>query len=291
MTNRQATKGAGVFGWPVHHSLSPCLHGHWIGEHSLNAAYVPFAVSPDALPRALSALADLGISGVNLTIPHKETALLSIKTIDAAARAIGAINTVIVQPDGALLGRNTDAYGFAESLRGGGIPDARGETGIAVVLGAGGAARAVLFALMSMGYREIRVLNRTIDRAQIMCRDFAHLNTQAGFSVRAWGTWLDALAGADLLVNTTALGMTGQPELDINLASLPATAAVVDIVYRPLKTMLLKQAEARGHRIVDGLGMLMHQAVPAFEAWFGVRPAVTPALRQVLLSAMAPREL
>lgn len=272
---------AGVMGWPIGHSLSPKLHGHWIQEYGLDAHYVPLGVQPEHLAQALRALPALGFRGVNLTIPHKEAALQTVREIDAAAALIGAINTVVVQ-DGKLTGRNTDATGYAESLRETGIKKIDGH---AIVLGAGGAARAVIFALYGMGVRRIVLANRTRERAEAAKHDARGL---AGLEIAVadWGKALDHGKGAGLLVNTTALGMAGQQPLDIDLTKLDPAAAVSDIVYRPLRTALLTAAAARGHRTVDGLGMLLHQAAPAFEAWFGVRPTVSPALRRKLETAV-----
>jgi shikimate dehydrogenase len=272
---------AGVMGWPVGHSLSPKLHGHWIAEHGLDAHYVPLAVEPQNLAQALLALPALGFRGVNLTIPHKEMALQTVREIDPAAALIGAINTVVID-EGKLTGRNTDAIGYAESLREAGVSQIDGH---AIVLGAGGAARAVVFALHSMGVHRIVIANRTRDRAEALKRDAAKLN---GLEIDAveWDEAMKHGQGAGLLVNTTALGMLGKDTLEIDLAKLSQNAIVSDIVYRPLRTPLLAQAAARGHRTVEGLGMLLHQAVPAFEAWFGIRPSVTPKLRQKLEAAV-----
>lgn len=275
---------AGVMGWPIAHSLSPLLHQHWIGEHELNAHYVPLAVEPENLALALRALPALGFRGVNLTIPHKEAALYTVREIDTAAALIGAINTVVVE-NGRLSGRNTDAFGYAESLREAGVLNISGH---AIVLGAGGAARSIIFALFGMGVRRIVVANRTRDRAEVLKRDFANLSGLE-VSVVEWDMALVQAKGAGLLVNTTALGMVGQASLELDLSGLNENAIVSDIVYRPLRTPLLVDAAARGHRVVEGLGMLLHQAVPAFEAWFGVRPRVTPDLRRKLETALGER--
>jgi shikimate dehydrogenase len=275
---------AGVMGWPVAHSLSPLLHGHWIAEHGLNAHYVPLAVEPQNLAQALTALSALGFRGVNLTIPHKEAALATVCQIDAAAALIGAINTVIIE-DGRLTGRNTDAIGYANSLREAGVERIAGH---ALVLGAGGAARAVVYALYQLGVRRIVIGNRTRDRAEAFKKDAAKLEGLE-ITVADWASVMDHGKGAGILVNTTALGMTGQGALDVELSKLNPAAVVSDIVYRPLRTPLLIAAEARGHLIVEGLGMLLHQAAPAFEAWFGVLPSVTPELRRKLETALGAR--
>lgn len=274
------TKVAGVMGWPVGHSLSPRLHGFWLAEHGIDGVFVPLPVRPEHFADALRALPKLGFVGASVTLPHKEAALKLADEADAQARRIGAVNTLIVRPDGGVLGRNTDAFGFMASLREG-APGWRADAGAAVVLGAGGAARAVVAALSEAGVREIRVVNRTIERARELARAMDSVVV-----ARPWAERAEALAGAALVVNTTSLGMRGQPPLDLDLAPLPATATVADIVYAPLETPLLKAARARGLAGVDGLGMLLHQGRPAFAAWFGVEPTVTPALRAAVLQGL-----
>ena len=271
---------AGVMGWPISHSRSPVIHGHWISQWGLRGSYVPLAVNPVALPQALSGLAALGFAGCNLTLPHKVDALACVHEMDAVARKIGAVNTVIVNPDGSLRGTNTDAFGYIQSLHEA-QPSWQAAQGAAVVLGAGGAARAVVWALADAGVKDIRLINRSPDKAHALAAAF-------GSPVRAcpWEQRADALADAGLLVNTTTQGMQGQPALDIDLAALPLHAVVSDIVYTPLKTDLLMRAEQRGHPIVNGLGMLLHQARPGFAAWFGVMPEVTPALWQAVLATL-----
>ncbi len=259
-------------GWPISHSRSPLIHSHWIAEHGLRGAYVPLAVNPVHLPQALAGLKVLGFAGCNLTLPHKIEALPWLDETDTVAKRIGAVNTLTVRADGSLHGTNTDAFGFIQSLH-----EAhttwRADTGPAVVLGAGGAARAVVWALADAGAKDIRLLNRSADKAQAMADEF-------GPCVKAleWSERHAALDGAALLVNTTTQGMQGQPTLDLQIDALPAQALVSDIVYTPLQTDLLVRAAARGHPTVNGLGMLLHQARPAFASWFGVMPEVTPAL-------------
>lgn len=272
---------AGVMGWPIGHSLSPRLHGHWIVEYGLDAHYLPLAVEPVNLAQALQALPAMGFRGVNLTIPHKETALRTVRNIDPAAELIGAINTVVVE-DERLTGRNTDAHGYLESLR---EADLSRIEGHAIVLGAGGAARAIVFALNGLGVRRIVIANRSRDRAEALKRDASRLQGLE-IVVADWRNAMDHAKGAGLLVNTTALGMMGQAPLDIDISELESHCAVSDIVYRPLRTPLLTAAALRGHRTVEGLGMLLHQAAPAFEAWFGVRPKVTAELRRKLETAI-----
>ena len=273
-----AARLAGVMGWPVAHSLSPRLHGYWLRHHGIDGAYLPLAVKPERLGPALRALADLGFAGCNLTVPHKEAALLVLDEIEPEARRIGAVNTVRVRADGTLHGWNTDIEGFAQSLAAG-VPG-WSPAGLPVaVIGAGGAARAVVAALLGLGASDIRLVNRSADRAEALAGALG-----GPIRVLGWDDMAAALAGAALLVNTTSLGMTGQPPLTIDLRPLPPAAVIADIVYAPLETSLLSAARARGHRTVDGLGMLLHQAVPGFEAWFGVRPEVTPALRDFVLA-------
>jgi len=276
VANGENFRAAGVIGWPVAHSRSPKLHGYWLQRHDIRGAYLPLPVPPGQLAAALRGLAALGFAGGNVTVPHKEEALALVDSADAIARRIGAVNLVVVRPDGALHGSNTDAYGFLANLRQR-VPEWRADAGPAVVLGAGGAARAVIFALLDAGAPEIRLVNRTAERAEALAEAF-------GGAVRVvdWAARAAALDGAALLVNTTTQGMHGQPPLDIALTALPVAAVVTDLVYVPLQTPLLAAAEARGNRTVDGLGMLLHQAVPSFEAWFGVRPEVTPDLRALV---------
>lgn len=267
---------AGLMGWPVSHSRSPDIHNHWIAQHGLRGSYVLLPVAPDKLAQALRALPVLGFAGCNLTIPHKVAAMALVDHVDPVARRVGAINTVVVQPDGSLAGRNTDAYGFLESLLAE-APDWRPQDGPVTVIGAGGAARAVIVALADRGVREIRVCNRSPDKAQALARELG-----GPVVAVAWAQRHDALAGVALLVNTTSQGMGELPPLDLSLDQLPAQALVSDLVYVPLRTPLLTAAQARGHRTVGGLGMLLHQARPAFESWFGVMPQVTPALRALV---------
>jgi shikimate dehydrogenase len=269
---------AGVMGWPVEHSLSPRVHGYWLEHHRIDGAYVPLAVAPEHLETALSALPALGFRGVNLTVPHKERALGLCPEVDDLARRIGAVNTVVVR-DGILIGSNSDAFGFLENLKAG-APDWRADAAPAVVLGAGGAARAVVTALVDAGAPEVRIVNRTRARAESLAASLG-----GPLSVHAWDRRHAALNGTGLLVNTTTLGMVGQPPLDLDLDGLPPDSVVTDLVYAPLVTPLLEAAGARGNLVVDGLGMLLHQARLGFEAWFGVRPEVTAALRAFVLSA------
>jgi len=255
------------------HSRSPMLHTYLMRQHGLTGAYVPLAIRPEQLGAALRGLAPLGFSGCNITIPHKERTLAIVDEVDEVARRIGAVSCVTVRPDGSLAATNNDAFGFVENIlqhR----PAWRAEAGPAVVVGAGGGARAVVYSLADRGAREIRVVNRTLPRAEALAREF-------GGAVRpvAWEDRHRALDGAALLVNTTSQGMVGQPPLDLELATLPGGALVCDIVYVPIETGLLAAARRRGNPTVDGLGMLLHQVRPAWQAWFGIDPEITPELR------------
>jgi shikimate dehydrogenase len=277
------TRLAGIMGWPVAHSRSPTLHNFWLDEHGIDGVYVPLPVRPEHLAPALRALPALGFRGCNLTLPHKQAALAIVDRVDPLARRIGAMNTVIVAADGSLEGCNTDVYGFRENLRDS-APDWDLAFGPAVVLGAGGAARAVVAALIEAGVLEIRLVNRTAARAERVAEDVTVPPSR--ISIHPWKGRAAALEDAGLLVNTTSLGMTGEPELEIDLSRLPPSAVVVDIVYVPLKTELLAAARRRGHRTVDGLGMLLHQGRPGFEAWFGTAVRVTRDLRAAVLTTL-----
>ncbi|MBI3447272.1 MAG: shikimate dehydrogenase [Magnetospirillum sp.] len=269
---------AGVLGWPVSHSRSPRLHGFWLRQLGIDGAYLPLAVAPADLALVVRALPRMGFAGANVTVPHKEKVMALVDHLDPLAARIGAVNTLVVRPDGSLEGRNTDAFGFLENLRCG-CPGWVASAGPAMVIGAGGAARAVVAALVDAGIPEIRLTNRTAERAD-------QLAAELGGPIRVvpWHQRSDYLAGAALLVNTTTQGMTGQPGLELDLSALPMTAVVNDIVYVPLETDLLARARARGNPVVDGLGMLLYQAVPGFEAWFGSRPEVTDELRAFVLA-------
>ena len=267
---------AGVMGFPVMHSRSPMLHNYWFAQHKLAGTYVPLEIRPERLEAALRALPALGFAGCNLTIPHKETAFRFVDEVDETARKIGAISCVTVRPDGSLHGSNNDSFGFAEGLLEA-CPDWRADAGPAVVIGAGGAARAVVHALGERGARDIRLVNRTRARAATLAADMG-----GPVNVLGWEDRHAALAGAALLVNTTSQGMVGYPPLELDLAALPAAAIVSDVIYIPGETPLLAAARQRGHRVVNGLGMLLHQARPAWRAWFGVDPRVTPEMRQLI---------
>jgi shikimate dehydrogenase len=267
-------KAACVIGWPVKHSRSPLIHEYWIGQLGLEATYRREAVPPDRFADFIAHLAEHGYVGANVTVPHKEAAL-ALSAPDALAAAVGAANT-LWRDGGVLRSTNTDVEGFVASLDAG-VPDWASHVERAVVLGAGGGARAIVFGLIGRGVRHIHVVNRSLDRATEMQRRFGDRVVPCG-----WDQRQDVLAGAGLLVNTTTLGMAGQPPLEIELAPLTAAAVVADIVYAPLVTPLLEAAGARGLRTVDGLGMLLHQAVGAFARFFGVRPRVTRGLRTLV---------
>ncbi len=265
---------AGLMGWPVAHSRSPAIHNHWMAEQGLHGAYVLLPVAPANLAQALRALPIMGFAGCNLTIPHKVAAMAQVDSVDATARRIGAINTVVVQADGSLAGLNTDGFGYVHSLMHE-QPDWRADKGPAVVIGAGGAARAVLVSLVEQGAREIRLCNRSEDKAR-------ELAAELGGPIHAlpWTERHAALTGAALLVNTTSQGMSGQAALNLALDGLPTDALVSDLVYVPMDTPLLVAARQRGNPIVGGLGMLLHQAQAAYASWFGTMPTVSAALRE-----------
>ena len=267
---------AGVMGDPVMHSRSPKLHNYWLAKYGLTGIYVPLAITAANLRAALRALSALGFSGCNLTIPHKEAALDIVDKLDPLARRIGAVNCVVVAPDGSLEGRNHDGFGYIESVREA-QPEWRADTGPIVVIGAGGGARAVLVSLIDQGAREIRLVNRTLARGKALAGDLG-----GPITALTWEEREAALEGAAMLINATNQGMLGEPPLDLALDRLPARALVSDIVYIPRETVLLAAARKRGNATVNGLGMLLHQARPAFHAWFGIMPEVTPELRAMI---------
>ena len=266
-------KRACVIGWPVEHSRSPSIHRYWLAQYGIDGAYEKEAVEPKDLAGFLGSLASQGYAGANVTLPHKEAALRLAVVADEAARSIGAANTLWLDQAGRLCAGNTDAYGFITNLEAEAPNWNEGRRPV-MVLGAGGAARAILHGLLSEGAASIVLTNRTRGRADDLAKEFG-----PSVIVVDWKDRERALAGVGLLVNATSLGMIGKEPLDLDLAGLPADAVVADIVYSPLQTELLAAARARGNRTVDGLGMLLYQAVPGFERWFGVRPEVTPALR------------
>jgi shikimate dehydrogenase len=272
-------KLAGVIGWPVGHSRSPRLHGYWLERYGIDGAYVPLEVKPQDIEPALRALPKLGFAGANVTVPHKEAAHRIADSRDAFAERTGAVNTIVVQ-NGKLAGSNTDGYGFIQNLCAS-VPGWSAAKGPAVIIGAGGAARAIAAALQDERAPEIRIVNRTRARADALVAALGRPLAAADWAARA-----NALKDAALLVNATTQGMKGAGELDLPLAALPADAVVNDIVYVPLLTPLLAAAAARGNRAVDGLGMLLHQAVPGFAAWFGRTPEVDAALRAHVIEGL-----
>ena len=270
---------AGVIGSPVAHSRSPALHGYWLRKYGIRGHYVPLDVAQDDLAEVLRMMPLMGFRGANVTIPHKETVLRLAGTVSDRAALIGAANTLTFRADGKIHADNTDGYGFLENLRQG-APGWRAEAGPCVVLGAGGAARAVVASLLEAGAEEIRITNRTRNRAEALRAEFG-----TKVVVHDWVQAGSAIEGAATVVNTTSLGMEGKGEFRVPLDGLSPDAVVTDLVYTPLDTRLLIVAREIGCHTVDGLGMLLHQAVPGFERWFGVRPEVDGALRDAVLGA------
>lgn len=268
---------AGVIGHPIKHSKSPLIHNHWIAEHGLQGEYTAIDIAPENLKEGVQKLIDNGFAGFNVTVPHKQEIFKLCENVDGKAKTIGAVNTVVVK-NGTLHGTNTDAFGFMQNVH----QSAFGLDFVhrpSVVLGAGGAARAIVYGLIEAGARQIIVTNRTEEKA----KEIAAMNPDI-VSVVSWSAREKMLRDAGFLVNTTSLGMVGKDALEIDLALLPNDAVVSDIVYAPLETDLLLQAKARGNQIVTGIGMLLHQARPAFEKWFGVLPEVTEALEKKVLA-------
>ena len=278
MAEHKPFKLAGVMGMPVVQSRSPVIHNHWLRQYGLPGAYGHFPVHIEHVEKAIRGLSALGLAGCNITQPHKLVAMGLMDWLHPMAQKIGAINCIVVQPDGSLHGFNNDWYGYIQSLKDA-RPGWRADAGPVTVLGAGGAARAVLYGLLGEGAQEIRLLNRSQGKAQALADELGGRVT-----VLDWDRRHDALEGCAMLVNTTNQGMYGQAPLDIRLDALPVSALVSDLIYIPLETPLLEAARLRGHQTVNGLGMLLNQAVPAFEAWFGVKPEITGALRQAVLA-------
>jgi len=268
---------AGVAGWPITHSRSPRLHNFWLRRYEIDGAYVPLAIEPDSFQSAVRALPKLGFSGCNVTLPHKEAALLVCDRVDAAARKIGAVNTIVVAEDGSLEGSCTDGFGFLQALKEG-APELDLSGTRTLLVGAGGTAKAIAVSLLETGVSELIVVNRTRARAEKLS-----INLDGKVSVIDWDERSEQLGEIQLLVNSTTLGMQGQPQLDLVLDALPRDAVVLDAVYTPLLTPLLAAAQKRGNRIVDGLGMLLHQARPGFTAWFGQQPDVDEEVRNHVL--------
>jgi shikimate dehydrogenase len=284
MTLSGKAKLAGIIGWPVAHSLSPVLHGHWLAEYGIDGAMVPLAAKREDFAAVIDGVRRAGFAGVNVTVPHKEAAFAIAHRVDAAAKSAGAANLLVFHGQD-IEARNTDSIGLAESLKEN-IGTLNG--GSVVLLGAGGAARGAILALEMLGAGTIHLLNRDTGRAKTLAASLAR-EVKAAIEPSSLGDWGKAAAGAVLVVNSTSAGMGSNPALDVDLSVLPKSATVCDIVYNPLQTKLLKDAAAKGHKTIDGLGMLMHQAAPSFEAFFGVRPKVTPALREALVKALHAR--
>ena len=265
---------AAVMGWPVMHSLSPLMHNTWMGQEGLKGTYVPLAIEPGTLEPALRALHPLGFAGCNLTIPHKLDAMTIVDEVDEVARKIGAMSCVVVRENGTLFGTNNDWLGFVGNLKQF-FPDFRADTGPVTVIGAGGGGRAVCYAMLDQGAREIRLVNRTPEEPALIAAEFGGPITPV-----AWAERHAALDGAVMVINATSQGMKGEPALDIQLDTLPVSALAVDIIYTPPETPFLAAARMRGNPTLNGLGMLLHQGPAAWKRWFGIEPAITDALRR-----------
>lgn len=270
---------AGVVGWPIAHSRSPALHGHWLARYGIAGYYIPLGIAPQDFENGIRSLARLGFRGVNVTLPYKQSVLPLADKISDRAALIGAANTLIFREDGGIYADNTDGYGFIENLRQT-VPGWSARSGPCLVLGAGGAARGIISALVTEGAPEIRVANRTRQRAEILKDQYG-----ARISIVDWNRASDAMDGAMTIINTTSLGMTGQPDLNVSFNAARGDAIATDIVYTPLITPFLREAAAFGLSTVDGLGMLLHQAVPGFRQWFERAPDVDDDLRRAVLAA------
>ena len=264
---------AAVMGWPISQSRSPMLHNYWFEKHKLAGTYVPLAIPPEQLEGALRSLPKLNFSGCNLTIPLKQDAMKIVDEVDTPGKKIGALSCVIVRPDGSLAGTNNDWYGFVHNILEF-VPDWNPGSGPVAVMGAGGGARGVVYGLLERGARDIRLCNRTHARALTLAKDLG-----GPITVLKWEERHDALDGVTMLVNATSQGMVGQAALDLRLDKLSKAALVADIIYIPRETPLIAAARTRGNRTVTGLGMLLHQGIPAWKAWFGIEPKVTAELR------------
>ncbi|NKD88318.1 shikimate dehydrogenase [Haematospirillum sp. 15-248] len=272
-------KLAGILGWPVSHSASPCLHGFWLDAYGVDGAFVPLPVHPDDLELVVRALPRMGFCGVNVTIPHKEAVLNLCDSLSETARAAGSVNTLTFSTDGSIYGDTTDGDGFMRNVQDQAGPvDSKGPV---LVLGAGGAARSIVLALIRAGFQDVLIANRTPEKAEAIARDLG-----AGITVVEWDNHKRFFPSLSLLVNTTSLGMTGCPPLSLSLDTLSKQAVVCDIVYKPLETTFLATARRRGNRVVDGLGMLLHQACPGFRSWFGVMPTVDNVLRDHVIKSL-----
>ncbi|MGB0631593.1 MAG: shikimate dehydrogenase [Alphaproteobacteria bacterium] len=267
---------AAVMGWPVMHSRSPMMHNYWMEQQGLAGTYVPLAIEPGQIGPALRAMHPLGFAGCNLTIPHKQDAMAVVDEVDDVARKIGAISCVVVREDGSLFGTNNDWLGFLGNLKEF-RPDWQADAGPVAVIGAGGGSRAVCYALLDQGVTELRLVNRTRDRAEKLAGEFG-----GPITVYPWEERHDLLDGVAMAVNVTSQGMQGEAALDIRLDALPADAIAADIIYIPLETPFLTAARERGNPTLNGVGMLLHQGPPAWKRWFDIEPDVTPELRQLM---------
>jgi shikimate dehydrogenase len=282
-------KIAGVIGWPVTHSLSPVLHGHWLAEYHIDGAMVPLAATREDFAAVIDGVRRAGFKGVNVTVPHKEAAFALAHSADDAAKHAGAANLLVFRENGTIHARNTDTYGLFASIK-----EALGPNYLlgkrVVVLGAGGAARGVVAAMISpLGASWIHILNRDVEKARNLAKYLSAEGSETELIPGSLDDWASAAKDASLVINSTSAGMGTIPPLNIDLGALPKSAAVCDIVYNPLETKLLKDAAARGHKTIDGLGMLMHQAVPSFEEFFGESPIVTSRLRDALVKVLSAR--
>lgn len=269
---------AGVIGWPIAHSLSPFIFSYWLKKYSIAGSYETFSVDQKSLGEILYIMEDAGLTGLNVTVPHKQTVMEYLDNLSDRARRIGAVNTITLQKNGMLSGDNTDGFGFIENLK----QNYKGSnvfSGVSIVIGAGGAARAIISALIDVGSKKIRVFNRTRNNAEKIAEEI-----NGPIDVLDWNERHASLEDATLLVNATTSGMINKQPLDLDLNALPQKALVNDIVYAPIETQLLINAKARGNPTVDGIGMLLHQARPAFAAWFGKEPEVTEDLRRYVLN-------
>jgi len=275
MTKSIMSPRAGVVGWPVSHSRSPLIHGYWLKTLAIAGTYELFKVAPGEFAEFVDRIGRDGLIGCNVTVPHKEVAFAACDCHTPVAAALKAVNT-LWREGGLLWGDNTDVEGFLANMDES-APGWRGRRGSAVVIGAGGAARAIVYGLASRGFRRIAIVNRTHARAVALATEFSDVAIAT-----PWDSLSTELPSCDLLVNTSCLGMIGQPPLEMDLSAIPQAAVVSDIVYAPFRTPLVKSARAHGFRTAEGLGMLLHQAVPAFERLFGRRPEVTPGLRALI---------
>jgi shikimate dehydrogenase len=269
---------AGVIGWPIDHSLSPRLFSYWFNKYNINGSYKSYPVKETKIFKFLNSMEEKGLAGLNVTVPHKQTVMEYVDLLSDRARKIGAVNTITLEKNGSLCGDNTDGFGFVENLKQS-YKSLNAFTGVCVVIGAGGAARAIVTALISAGAEKIYLINRTRSNGEKLAEEIG-----GPINILDWSKRHDSLAEATLVINATTLGMKGKPPLELNLDELPKKALVNDIVYSPLKTQLLINSKARGNPTIDGIGMLLHQARPGFNSWFGVEPKVTEDLRNHVLA-------